>query len=223
MVKAMKFHTDYVFTDRETKAKYVWEKYHSILMGRHILDVGADECHLKQYLDDEASYWGVGLGGNPDQQVDLEKGPLPFDNGSFDSVLCLDVLEHLESIHRTFDELCRVTRKFVIVSLPNAFGSFHKACQSGNSYPRLMKFYGLPLEPPSDRHRWFFSYDEAEEFIEYRAQKNGMSILQIDPPPGRSKYQELRLRLRWRKYDWDIVRNFYHPMLWAVLEKDKGS
>jgi hypothetical protein len=44
------FHTDYVYSDRETKAHYVWLKYRPILKGR-LLDVGADECHLKKHLD----------------------------------------------------------------------------------------------------------------------------------------------------------------------------
>lgn len=34
-----------------------------------------------------------------------------------------------------------------------------------------MKFYGLPLDPPDDRHRWFFGPEEALNFIIYRANK----------------------------------------------------
>ncbi|GAG42554.1 unnamed protein product, partial [marine sediment metagenome] len=68
-----------------------------------------DECHLKQHLDEGASYWGIGLGEHLDQQVNLEKEKIPFPENSFDCVLCLDVLEHLEHIHQVFDELCRVT------------------------------------------------------------------------------------------------------------------
>lgn len=41
------FHTGYHYTDRESKAKYVWLKYQPILKG-HILDVGADECYRRR-------------------------------------------------------------------------------------------------------------------------------------------------------------------------------
>jgi len=175
------FRTDYVYVDRETKAQYVWLKYQPILRGNGILDVGADECYLKQYLDDEASYWGIGLRGHPDQQVDLEKEKIPFPDNSFDCVLCLDVLEHLNNIHEIFDELCRVSRRWVIVSLPNPWRSFWSCLRSGDYYPgRPMKFYGLPLEPPEDRHKWFFSSEAAEKFIIYRAAKNRMRVVQMD-------------------------------------------
>jgi hypothetical protein len=38
----LRFHRDYRYTDRETKAKYVWLKYQPILKGR-ILNVGANQ------------------------------------------------------------------------------------------------------------------------------------------------------------------------------------
>ena len=62
----MKFTTDFKYIDRESKAEYVWLKYKSILSDKKILDVGADECHLKEHLDDNSKYVGIGLGGNPD-------------------------------------------------------------------------------------------------------------------------------------------------------------
>jgi hypothetical protein len=43
-----------------------------------------------------------------------------------------------------------------------------------------MKFYNLPVEAPKDRHKWFYATSEAEEFIKWRAEKNGAEVLQID-------------------------------------------
>lgn len=179
-----KFVTDYRYIDRQTKAKYVWEKYKRILTGR-ILDVGADECYLKSYLSSETFYWGIGLGGNPDQQVNLERERIPFDDDSFDCVLCLDVLEHLDNIHDVFDELCRVSRAYVIISLPNPWSSFYSMLFEKDYRPEQpLKFYGLPCEPPEDRHKWFFSPEEAEQFIRFRAKRNTMKIVQLDYEPG---------------------------------------
>lgn len=44
---------------------------------------------------------------------------LPFGDGSFDLVLCLEVLEHLPEPERALAELARVSRGDVIVSVPH--------------------------------------------------------------------------------------------------------
>ncbi|TAK34599.1 MAG: class I SAM-dependent methyltransferase [Saprospiraceae bacterium] len=220
----MQFSTQYSYRDRETKARYVWQKYQSILTGS-ILDVGADEQHLKQYLGNGAKYWGIGLGGHPDQQVDLEKEDIPFPDDSFDCVLCLDVLEHLENIHVVFDELCRVTRRYVIILLPNAWSSFYKMLLFGDyQLEQPMKFYGLPIECPEDRHKWFFSADEAEKFIVHRAKKNHMQVLQLDYTgflnDGRGVRGRLNKIARSFLFRGDISFNsLFASALWVVLEK----
>jgi SAM-dependent methyltransferase len=224
----LRFYTDYRYTDRESKAKYVWLKYQPILKGR-ILDVGADECHVKQYLDENTEYWGIGLDGNPDQLVDLEKEKIPFTDNDFDCVCCLDVLEHLENIHEVFDELCRVTRRYVIISLPNPWADFYHMLCFGDYRPgRPTKFYGLPLEKTKDRHKWFFSNEEAEKFILYRAEKNGMRVVQMDSygvgGEGRVWRRSLRILARAILLRKDLnLKNLYAGALWVVLEKDDNG
>jgi len=223
-----RFHTDFVYTDRRTKARYVFLKYGELLRGT-VLDVGCDERHLREHLEGRASYWGIGLGGNPDQKVDLEKGPLPCFDNSFDCVLCMDVLEHLDNPHEVFDELCRVSRRHVIMSLPNPYSSFYNTLCQGDYRPGVaVKFYGLPPEPPADRHKWFFSYTEAEAFVRHRAAKNGLSAVQIDcegtSGEGRGARGRLRRRARDILFHKDFnTRNLYSGTLWAVLEKGPSS
>lgn len=43
---------------------------------------------------------------------------LPFEADAFDTVLCSEVLEHLDEPHRAFRELRRVARRAVVVSVP---------------------------------------------------------------------------------------------------------
>ena len=51
MNRSFVFHTDYRYTDRETKARYVWLKYQPALRGRKALDMVADGGHLQQYME----------------------------------------------------------------------------------------------------------------------------------------------------------------------------
>ena len=69
----MKFKTNFVYTDRQTKSRYVYLKYQPILVG-NVLDVGADQCYLKELLDNKANYIGIGLNSDKiDLKIDLEK------------------------------------------------------------------------------------------------------------------------------------------------------
>lgn len=171
---------DYYYTDRASKLEWVFDKYKNILKGR-VLDVGADEMHLKKFLPPGTEYIGTGLGDFSGQiKVDLEKDKLPFEPNSFDIVMCLDVLEHIETIHKVFDDICTISKQWVLISLPNPWQSLMSCLQNGPYKPgRNTKFYGLPLEREQDRHKWFFSASEAREFIDYNAKKNSYEIFDL--------------------------------------------
>lgn len=55
---------------------------------------------------------------NPDKVGDVRS--LPFENNQFDAVLCSEVLEHLplKDLPQALSELKRVSKKYVVVSLP---------------------------------------------------------------------------------------------------------
>ena len=38
-----------------------------------------------------------------------------------DCVVCTDVLEHVNNLHEVFEELIRITKRYVIISVPNGF------------------------------------------------------------------------------------------------------
>ena len=50
-------------------------------------------------------------------QADLD-GPLPFADGLFDTTICLDVLEHVKDDAYTIRELARVTRRRLLIAVP---------------------------------------------------------------------------------------------------------
>lgn len=218
----MRFVTERSYESREDKARYVADKYKDILTGR-ILDVGADRCFLKDLLPG-AEYTGIGMGGEPDIEVDLEAAKVPFADNSYDCVLCLDVLEHLDSIHAVFDELARVSRRYVIISLPNPYRDF-VGMLFGRAAPEVsLKYYGLPHERQLDRHKWFFSNSQAEAFIRARAAKCGLNVVQIDSE-GAGKPRSLgsavkRAGLTVAALAFPVkASDLYYKTLWAVLEK----
>jgi len=112
-------------------------------------------------------YCELDIVGRPDIKEDLDKDyPLPIESNRFDAVICTDVLEHLEELHRTLRELVRISRKYIIISVPNAFMEVRRyikrdkytgdAGKAGYDIGYYTKFYGLPLRKPVDHHRWFF-------------------------------------------------------------------
>lgn len=201
----------FIYTNREEKAKYTALKYGNFLKGS-VLDVGCWNKDLKKYLDNDVEYVGVDVAGKPDVFVDLEKQKIPFPNNAFDCVVCTDVLEHLDNIHETFDELIRLSRKYIIISLPNCYSvNFLKIIKGEGG----LKFYGLPIEKPKDRHKWFFNYQEAEEFVTKRAEKNNTKIIEISVPQRKSFKNFILKILLGRKY-----KNINYPCLWALIKKN---
>lgn len=224
-----------VYINREDKHRFVSEKYMEFLEGK-ILDVGADQLYLKKYLPKTVTeYLATGLGDHPGQlKIDLEHDELPFKDGSFDLVMCLDVLEHIENIHTIFDKLCKISGKYVLISLPNPWRSFWEYMESKpyNNNTNI-KFYGLPLERAEDRHKWFFSATEARNFIEYRSKKNDYYIINTyvinekskGLPEGNKLKDRLRRMLKQiaRKILFREGVNFsdlYEGTLWFLLQKN---
>jgi len=162
----------FIYTSREERAKYTALRYERYLKGR-ILDVGCYNKALKKYLGVAIEYTGIDIAGNPDIFVDLEKEKIPFQDNTFDCVVCTDVLEHLDNIHDVFDELIRVSKSYIILSLPNNWSVAKVPIIIGKGN---LKFYGLPPDKPQDRHKWFFNYSEAEQFVRERARKKGVRV-----------------------------------------------
>ena len=134
-----------------------------------VLDVGCDTAPLRQLVGPDTRYYGIDIGGAPDQVVNLEEtARLPFDDASFETVVCFEVLEHLDALHRVLDEIFRVARSNVIVSLPNCWCSARRCIERGTG---KIAHYGLPVERPVDRHTWFLAATEIEDFFKAQAER----------------------------------------------------
>lgn len=167
------------YDDRASKARYIADKYAPLLAGS-VLDVGCDAAPLRALV--RGSYTGVDIRPDADVVVNLDRDNLPFADRSFDTVVCTDVLEHLDWCHAVFDDLCRVAGRHVIASLPNPVRNLLTAIAEGGE--GRLKYYGLPVDPPADRHRWFFGHDEGAAFLAMRGRRRGFAVEQLDAEEG---------------------------------------
>jgi len=139
-----------------------------------VLDVGCRSAHLQRVLpNSKVRYFGLDLFAPAYIVGNLEKG-LCFQDESFDLVVALDILEHTDNIYKAFSELCRVSRKYVLITLPNAY-EVSTRIKFLMGRPISGK-YGLPVEPPDDRHRWLFSLREAQIFTRALGERHGFEV-----------------------------------------------
>ncbi len=182
-----------------------------------VLDVGCSRKMLAEVRPD-LDYLGIDMSDTADLQVDLDTGqPLPFEDASFDLVVCTDVLEHINPLHHVFDELVRVSRRHLIVSLPNCWRNLRRRINRGTGTPQ---YYGLPVEAPADRHKWFMHAHDIADFYRGMAKKHGLSLDELVINVKPSGANALR-RLRYpdaRRFD-----NRYAHSVWGVFEKPAGD
>jgi SAM-dependent methyltransferase len=139
-----------------------------------VLDVGCRGRELQQaLLGLPVRYRGLDLHPPADIVADLEEA-IPVPDNDADVVVALDVLEHLDGIHDAFSELCRVARRHIVISFPNAYVLEQRWRQLRG---RVAGKYGLPEEPPSDRHRWHFPLSHARRFCRHRAELAGWTVV----------------------------------------------
>lgn len=108
---------------------YRFKRVKKYLCGNSILDVGCGKADFLNLIKN--SYQIAGTEVNT-QRVDFLNGmlgqdivrlgnldeKLDFEDESFDAVVCLEVLEHLEDPEEALKELLRISRKRVIITVP---------------------------------------------------------------------------------------------------------
>ena len=144
-------------------------RFASQLLKQHnnILNIGSGgKRHLQRYLSNDHKVFEIDITGDADMILNLDKVErLPFDNNSFDAVCAFDILEHLENFHLVNEEIYRVAKKEILISLPNSASEIinvfkNQIQQNEKERGVYSKFYGLPLAKPEDRHRWWLYFDD---------------------------------------------------------------
>lgn len=165
------------------RATYALKTYSSYF-GNSIVDIGAGGSSIifKSSLGNR--YKSVDFNSeraSHDFYVNLEQAKLPFRDAQFETVLCFDNLEHLENCYDMFDELIRVSSRYVIISLPNNWPTFIKSLLFGRNVTHQTG-YGLPPNKPTPgvRHKWFFNLEEAVNFLKAGTERNRGQIRELD-------------------------------------------
>lgn len=205
------------FSSRESRSRFVAAQFADYLKDT-VLDVGCFEAPLRNILS-SSTYTGIDIAGKPDINLNLEAiVRLPFDDKSFKTVLCIDVLEHLDNLHLIFEEVVRVSGQYIIVSLPNCWRSARNTIGRGKG---RLTHYGLHLHKSHDRHKWFFNITEARDFIIGKAKELDLHVkdMFITEKPRVCMIRWFRKLI----YPGDRYYNRYSGTLWSVLQKTKSG
>ncbi len=93
--------------------------------GKSFLDVGCGNGSYVLKLAETVDAQGVDIteyenwSAAPDRFQIADAAKLPFDDDQFDNVACFEVIEHVADPVAVLKELARVSRRHVIVSVPN--------------------------------------------------------------------------------------------------------
>lgn len=163
-------------TNLANRNAWIKEQIASIPVGWKILDAGAGELQWKPYcshLDyvsqDLAQYDGNGNGkglqckGWDGSKVDVvcDITDIPFDNETFDAILCSEVLDHLPSPADAIAELDRLLKPGGVMLLTESFCGltnqspfFYYTGLSENFYKHFLKDYHLTIQYNGNYYEW---------------------------------------------------------------------
>ncbi len=161
-----------------------------------VLDLGAgagiiEQCNFKGLA---SVVYGIDLDNRVLKNPYLDEAKLgsaesiPYDDQSFDIVICNNVLEHLSNPAVVFKEVHRVLRRdgFLIAKTPN---KFHYVSILARLTPHWFhKFYNrLRGRQEEDTFPTFYRINSYKEIV-YYVQKTGFKIEKIELIEGRPEY-----------------------------------
>jgi ubiquinone/menaquinone biosynthesis C-methylase UbiE len=182
-----------VYEDREGRNRWAASVVKTF-PGNSILNLGGGgKRHLQKFLSPEQRVHEVDIVGDHDTTLNLDEiDRLPFDDGSFDTCCAFEVLEHLEQFHLICDEMYRVCRSTLFVSLPNSAVEMMAICRNERIFNDPLengvysKFYGMPLKVPEDRHRWWLTFEDIIRYFVWFEQAKSCEVRFFIPDSARS-------------------------------------
>lgn len=210
------------YLDRPDRNRFAAEQLRSSET-KSILNLGGGGArHLQESLASKSiSVYEVDMQGDCDLLTNLDDlDRLPFDDNSFDVVCAFDLLEHVENFHLLNDEMLRVAKDYILISLPNCgaeilFDPLMNRPQTSPDFDRgtFSKVAGLPLKNPSDRHRWWIYFNDIIRFYYYLSLRNSTSLEFWTPKLNTKK------KLFKTIFGSHLYNLFFCPHVWIKLSK----
>ena len=117
------------------------------------------------------------------------KGEVTVFNGTseektFEAVIALDVLEHIDNFQYSCDQLYNMTSKYIIICLPNMSNIRYRLnfLFRGEISSKYRLVYHKNMEQYNDRHRWVTNLKDCNQFfLSFSSQKNMTLSIDSDP------------------------------------------
>ena len=171
--------------NRKTRPEWIRREFPFLFgNGIRLLDVGCGDAQLRKYFGSEY-YTGIDITTAADHRLNLDSvAKLPFGDREFDATLCIETLEHLESPQLVTNEIFRVTKNNVLISLPNSWRDARIPIRKGYG---TIAHYGSPYNLNGlDRHRWFFNATQGISFLHSLAPSDfSIELLIVEPQRNR--------------------------------------
>ena len=171
--------------NRVTEASHLINNIKDI---KSLLDVGCRDCILQKSLSDNITYIGCDLYQNQDNSVSIvgDITSIEIESLSYDCVVALDLLEHVDDPYFLFDKLYNISRKYLIINLPNGY-DLKSRMMFINGH--LSEKYEFKVTNSLDRHRWIMGHNEIINFYQFKAHElnSNLKIRKI-------KYGERKLK-----------------------------
>ena len=184
--------------------------------GQRLLDVSCKEGEILQILRSrgfvlrgtnfEAS--GPSLDGIPiDYGVDLRQ-PLPYDDASFDVLLLVEVIEHLENHRLALTELARILKPggLLIMTTPNIMRLNSRLHFFLSGYHKTKRRF-IPFDTPLENAHRFHNYPIDLPILYYLGKQNGLEIERL----GHSKVKGYS-RLLWAVFGLPIAAYTWYTL-----------
>ena len=213
---------DPYYLDRAGRNEFAARQIKATRVGSVLNLGGGGRRHLENSLNSpEINVFEIDIQGDCDLQANLDDlAKLPFEDHSFDVVCAFDVLEHLENFHLINEEIFRVAKDYVLISLPNSasevfYDAFWNRTQKKPDMNRgvFSIFYGLPLSPPEDRHRWWIYFQDIVRYYHYFSTKNDADLEFWTPQLGFNK------RIFKAVFGSHLYYTFFCQHVWIKLKK----
>jgi SAM-dependent methyltransferase len=210
------------YDDREGRNRWAASVLKSF-PGNTVLNLGGGgKRHLAKHLGSEHSVHEIDITGDCDTLLNLDGiDRLPFADATFDTCCAFEVLEHLERLHLICQEMYRVANSTVLISLPNSAAEIVGICRNTRIYNDPLengvysKFYGLPIKVPTDRHRWWLTFEDIIRYFVCFEQSNGCKVSFFIPDDQRSlKRRVFRLLSGQRLY-----YTLFCTTVWVRIQK----